>query len=336
MATYIKRAGAWRAQVRKRGVQASQSFKSKAEAVAWATKFEAEILAGTRTPGNDRTVADALKEYGKRVSPTKRTERSELFRIAAFIREFPDLAARPLSEVNASHFGDWRDRRLEQVGSATVLREINLFSHVFTTARDEWKWIQQSPFAGMRRPAEPQPRQRKLTEDEITAVTRALGYEPDYPPVTSSSRAAAMMLFALETAMRAGEIVGMRWEQVHVEKRFVHLPRTKNGSARDVPLSPGALAILRQMEGMRDELDGSVFGITSANLDVLFRKGRLAAGVAGFTFHDTRRTALTRMARIFNVMELAKISGHLDLRLLQSVYYAPDATDLADKFNASE
>lgn len=145
MATYTKRGGMWRAQVRRKGVSMSETFASKADAVAWATRIEHEINVGKLTPGTKHTLADALREYEKRVSPTKRTARWEAIRFAAFIRDFPDLAAMPLADVTAEHMGRWRDRRLagdedrkpkplEKVGTATVLREINLLSHVFTTA----------------------------------------------------------------------------------------------------------------------------------------------------------------------------------------------------------
>jgi hypothetical protein len=89
--------------------------------------------------------------------------------------------------------GRWRDARLagipergiKSVGDATVLREINLYSHVFTTARDEWKWITESPFKGMRRPAEPQPRKRRISDEEVQALLLLLGYSKTKSPLPS-------------------------------------------------------------------------------------------------------------------------------------------------------
>lgn len=341
MATYTKRDGKWRAQIRRKGVNLSETFRSKADAVAWATAKEHEINIGKLTPGTKHTVADAMREYEKRVSPTKRAARWEAIRFAAFIRDFPHIAEMPLSDVDASVMGRWRDARLDgadgrnAVGTATVLREINLYSHVFTTARDEWKWITESPFKGMRRPSEPQPRKRRITDDEVALLIFQLGYVADETPATKSARIGAILLWAIETAMRAGEIVGLTWENVDLVKRYAHLPRTKTEVARDVPLSPRALALLEQMKPLRKEFEGSVFGVDSAALDALFRKAKKAAALEDLHFHDTRREALTRLSKIFNVMELAKISGHRDLRILNEVYYAPHAADLADKLHAS-
>lgn len=341
MATYTKRGGMWRAQVRRKGVSRSETFSSKADAVAWATRIEHEINVGKLTPGTKHTLADALREYEKRVSPTKRTARWEAIRFAAFVRDFPDLAAMPLADVTSEHMGRWRDARLAgdeetgrgKVGTATVLREINLLSHVFTTARDEWKWVTESPLTGMRRPTEPEPRKRRITDEEVDLLLERLGYRTDETPATKSARIGAMLVFAIETAMRAGEIEGMTWDEVDLKKRYVHLPRTKTGIARDVPLSPRALAILNQVAPLKKEFDGNVFGVDAPARDALFRKAKTAAALSDLHFHDARREALTRLSKIFNVMELAKISGHRDLRILQAVYYAPHAADLADKLH---
>lgn len=341
MATYTKRNGVWRAQVRRKGVSASETFKSKADAVAWATQKEHEINLGKVTAGSSRTVADAMREYEKRVSPTKRAERWEAIRFAAFIRDFPDLAEMPLGDVTAEHMGRWRDARLAgdkekkrgPVSNATVLREINLYSHVFTTARDEWKWITESPFKGMRRPSEPQPRKRRISDEEVNALLLQLGYREDETPLTKSARIGAMLIMAIETAMRAGEIAALTWDAIDLKKRYAHLPRTKTEVARDVPLSARALEIIKQLESLKKEFEGNVFGVEGPVRDALFRKAKKAAMLEDLTFHDSRREALTRLSKIFNVMELAKISGHRDLRILQEVYYAPHVTDLADKLH---
>jgi len=331
MGTYTKRGAVWRAQVRRRGVELSETFRSKADAVAWATAREHEINIGTLTA----STTDAFREYEKRVSSTKAGRRWESIKFMAFIRDFPKLAGMKLGDVTAADFGMWRDERLKTVSAATVLREINLYSHVFTTAHKEWKWISESPLTGMRRPAEPAPRTRRVADEEIAILTEYLGYSEMEPLKTKSSRVGAAMLFAIETAMRAGEIVGLTWAHVHVEKRFSHLPKTKtkNGTARNVPLSPRALAILAQLDPMKADFEGLVFGLSSDSLSALFAKAKKAVLLDDLHFHDTRREALSRLASIFSVMELAKISGHKDLRILQSVYFEPHAADLADKLH---
>ena len=154
-----------------------------------------------------------------------------------------------------------------------------------------------------------------------------LGYSRDTPPETISSRVGAAYLFAIETAMRAGEICALEWR--HVNQRYVHLPKTKNGYARDVPLSAEARRIIEQLRLVNGEQD-TVFCVTTTSLDALFRKAKARALIDDLHFHDTRREALTRLSKVFDVMELARISGHRDLRVLLNVYYAPSVHDLAD------
>ena len=82
---------------------------------------------------------------------------------------------------------------------------------------------------------------------------------------------------------------------------------------------------------LMDQSTETVLGMTSRQMDGLFRKYKAAAGVENATFHDTRRTATTRLAKIFTVMDLAKITGHRDINLLQNVYYSGDAEEYAQR-----
>jgi integrase len=111
-------------------------------------------------------------------------------------------------------------------------------------------------------------------------------------------------------------------ENIDLTRRVAHLAMTKNGTSRDVPLSPRALALL-------ERLGERVFDLSAASLDALWRKAKGRTPVQDLHFHDLRAEALTRLSRVFSVLELARISGHKDLNLLMRVYYREDAADLA-------
>lgn len=324
MATYIKRGGTWRAQVRRHGITKSGTFDTKAAAVAWATKTEAEILAGRRGEVPDKTLGALLERYADEVSATKRGERWERMRIGLLCRD--ELARVRLPELNASHFAAWRDRRLRAVSAASVRREWTLLHHALNVAVKEWRWLPENPLAGVRRPAPPRARDRRLSDDEIERLLFALGYDYDAPPATATARTGAAMLFAVETAMRAGEIVGLTWDRVDMDGRFLRLPLTKNGTARQVPLSSEALRILRQMP----RTAGPVFGLSSDLLDALFRKARGRAMIEDLHFHDTRHEAITRLSKRLDVMDLARMVGIRDLRILM-VYYNATAAEIAGR-----
>ena len=141
---------------------------------------------------------------------------------------------------------------------------------------------------------------------------------------TTIQRTCLAFLFALETAMRAGEIVGLRWEDVGAKS--VRLPLTKNGDARAVPLSPRAREILAALP----RTERPCFDLDPGTRDVMFRRLRDTARIPDLHFHDSRAEAIWRLSKKLDVMELARVIGHRDLKSLL-LYYATSADDLADR-----
>lgn len=331
MATYRKKGKNWEVQVARKGVRKSASFRTKAEAEAWAAQLEHELMANKHSNTPSRPFSDLLERYSRDVSEHKRSRRWEQKRIDFLCQD--KLAKVMLPDLSAEDFANWRDLRLREVSAATILRDWNILTHAINVAIKEWKWLKESPIQNVRKPATPPPRTRRITEDEIERLCFALGYDSEEKPETATSRVGSALLFAIETAMRVGEIVDVTWDQVDLERRTVHIPKTKNGFPRDVPLSSEAIRIITQLKPITK--DSTVFDLRTDQVDALFRKAKARALIEGLHFHDSRREALTRLAKIFGVMELAKISGHRDLRILQSVYYAPSVEDLASKLDES-
>jgi integrase len=328
MATFRKRSAGWRAEVCIKSVRTSATFTTKREAQAWAAQEETRLREDSAGMVPKKPFRDLLKRYSREVSSKKRGVVREQNMIGVILRD-------PVAEVSLrllapTDIADWRDRRLNQVSGATVEREMTILSHACSVARREWGWLLVNPVSEVRRPPPTAARTRRPTAEETEKLLHVLGYSRETPPVTASARIGAVYLFAIETAMRAGEICGLEWQ--YVNERHVHLPQTKNGYARDVPLSAEARRIIDQLRSLNGE-EGAVFCVSTASLDALFRKAKARALIEGLHFHDTRREALTRMAKVFDVMELARISGHRDLRVLQNVYYAPSVSDLADKLD---
>lgn len=328
MATFRKRGERWRAELCVNGVRDGGTFDTKAEAKEWAARREVEIRETVRNPSKAHTVDQLFQKYAAEVSakkPGKRWEQIRLDAIAETRLHGKRLGDMLLCDVTATTIASYRDHRLKTVTGSTVNREFNLLSHTFTVARDEWRWITESPTRKVKRPKEAAPRDRLITDKEIELITYALGYTGGVETV--SQRVAAAFLFAIETAMRCGEICGLRRE--HVAGAVATLPMTKNGSARHVPLSKRAREIL---ESLPEADSGLYFDITTAQVDALFRKARGSAGIEGIVFHDTRHLAITRLAKKLTVLELARMVGHRDLRQLQ-VYYNETAESLAQRLD---
>ncbi|WP_322997155.1 site-specific integrase [Castellaniella sp.] len=323
MASIQKTSQGWRAQIKKKGVRDSRLFATRREAVAWAAEREEQIMdAATKPASEQHTLRDALRKYADEVSPTKRGERWEQIRLAAF-----ESYRLPLDEaigrVTSQHVADFRDSRGASVGPASVIREMTLLSSVFETARIEWGWVDVNPCRGIRKPQQPRHRDRTLTWREIRAMLRIMGYRRGR--VSSTGQAVAVcMLTALATGMRAGELCGLTWDRVH--DKHVRLDITKNGRPRDVPLSRKACRYIEQMRGWDDDL---VFGLKTASLDALFRKYRARAGLDGFTWHDTRHTAATMLSCRVDVLTLCKIFGWANTSQALT-YYNPKASTIAD------
>lgn len=330
MAYITKVAKGWRAQVERNGVRRSATRDTKSEVVQWAAEVEAELLAMKRGAFPKKSFADALRRYLEEVSANKKGERYERLRIEALIRDFPRLAAKPLTDVQTPDIAAWRDKRLKAVTPGSVQRDINLLSNVFTVARKEWKWCGESPFDGLRAPGQNPARSRRIDPREIRRLVRWLGYVTGRRPATKQQEVALAFLVSLRTGMRAGEILSLSSKNIDIKNRCAtveHKTQHLTGKPRVVPLSRHALRLLRP------SLPGAVFTVSSASLDALFRKARDSLLIDDLHFHDARADALTRFARRVDVMELARISGHKDLRVLMDHYYRVTPAEIAARLD---
>lgn len=310
-----KRGKRWYAELWVNGFRKGASFNTKAEAAAWKARARTEISDKGFT--KDITVAELLDKYARDVSTKKRSERWEIVRLNA-LKKMP-LASVRLPKLSAKHIAEWRDLRLKDVSTSTTSREWTLLSGVFSVAVNEWGFLQSHPMKGVKRPKEAPPRDRRITEDEIDRIVFVSGYEKNKPRNLAQTAAAAF-LFAIETAMRAGEILKLTADDVDFEKRVATLRNTKNGFPRKVPLSTEAVRILRE----------GFFEITSSQLDANFRKIKKNAGIENLHFHDSRHEAITRLAGKMDVLSLARMVGHRNLNQLMT-YYNESAEDLAKR-----
>lgn len=370
MATFRKRGPSqWQVQVRRKGWPLqTKTFNTQAEAKAWATMIEREMDAGvfaSRNEAESTSFSKALGTYASEVTSKKRSSASELSRIQAMQRH--PLALRSLASIRGADLASYRDERLaEGLAPATVRRELALISHVFTIARKEWRMESLSnPVELIRQPSVDDARDRRILSadvwmlqngtltsehlDELEMICR-YSRSPELPKIAR---------FAVETGMRRSEISGLLRNNVDLKKRTALLPVTKNGSARGVPLSTQAAAILKSQPKREDDrtFRSQPDSITKAFLDALgdarkayelgldlhmqsegMKPEKIAQRIAddpflvGLRFHDLRHEATSRLAEIFPLHELTKITGHQDTRMLMR-YYHPRAEDLAKKLS---
>ena len=242
MATFRNRHGKWQARVQRKGQQpVSKSFQSKQDAEKWARQLESEMDKGSYTNllmAERTTFSEVIERYIQEVISKGRGYKEHSYRLKALARH--PIAKLRMTALTPLKVAEYRDERARIIAPATVIHELAYFSAIVNHARREWGISIINPIPMVKKPPAPQGRNRILSEDELGRLYRALT-----PRVKNANHwMLPLVKFALETAMRRGEILGLRWEYVDLQKRIAFIPLTKNGESRTVPLSSGAIELL--------------------------------------------------------------------------------------------
>jgi len=261
------------------------------------------------------TLAEAFEQYRARVSILKKGYAQEVYRIRQISRSF--LGAMKPREITSVEAAKYRDLRLQTVNAktkrllsnATVRLELALLSSFFDIAKIEWGICDDNPISKIRKPKIPPGRDRRLTAREERQILR-YAYKHVNPELYS------IVVVALETAKRQGEILNLHWEHLNLRTRIAHLPETKNGTKRDVPLSVKARDALIRL-GVKNK--GKVFGYTAHGLKSTWRFMLKKLGIEDLHFHDLRHESISRLFELgsLDMMEVAAISGHKSLAMLK-------------------
>lgn len=381
MATFRKRGPhQWEAQIRRKGFPAqSKTLNTKAEAEAWAQMIESEMSRGvwlSRSEAEATTLLDALDRYEREITPGKKSAVGE----KSFLRIWraTPMSKSLLATIRSADVAKLRDQWLKEYQPSTVLRRLAVLSHVFTIARKEWGMESLSnPIELVRKPRPNDARTRRIAVKVPSMGSGELGEDDAQRnandgelalivAATESPFLPSIVWLAVETAMRRSEIISLRWEHIDLVRRVAHLPATKNGSTRDVPLSTRALDILKALQKVEEEDaesegdatsavdenleedEGRVFEIRNDAVSRAFERAVTRARkvylsnckksrqkpdpryLTDLRFHDLRHEATSRLAEIFPLHELTKITGHKDPRMLMR-YYHPRAEDLAKR-----
>ena len=150
-------------------------------------------------------------------------------------------------------------------------------------------------------------RERRLNDGEYERLEAA-------SKLTQNPHIWPIVVFAIETGMRRGEILGLTWDNIDLKRRTVFLPLTKNGSSREIPLSTKAVCVLQQQ---RTRTDTHPFPVNSNAFRLAWDRLRGRAGINDLRFHDLRHEAISRFFEMkLTIPEVALISGHKDVKML--------------------
>ncbi|WP_295873798.1 site-specific integrase [uncultured Zhongshania sp.] len=324
MATFTKRAGnKVQVKVRRKGYEPqSRTFPSLTQAKQWARLVESEMDRGiflSTSAAESTTIAEALARYGSEVAPSKKSFESIVCRIKRLDRHLGHLT---LAAVTPGTVKEYRDFRAETVSGDTIRKEVQLLSQVFKLAQREWDIYlpHGNPVDSISLPRKSKARERRLEQGEEMAL---LGAAEEY-----GGYIARIIRLAIETGMRRGEIVNLRWQDINLSSKVAILRDTKNGDDRMIPLSTKAIEVL-SIEPRH--ITGRVFPIRGDSITQAFERVCQRAGIVGLRFHDLRHEATSRLFELgLGIMEVSAITGHKDLAMLKR-YTHLKAEDLAIK-----
>jgi len=308
VATFRKRNNKWQVIVRHQTIGTkAQSFHCKSQAKRWAYELETALEAGQygKLCPTKITLSDLLDKYLGEITPRKRGRKPEARRIKRLLND--SVSRYRLDELSSHRLAEFRDRRLSD-GVRACQYDLVIIRHCINLAINEWGlMMNKNPADNLKKPSSNPARERRLSDDELLALIEASSH-------TRNPHIVPIILFALETGMRRGEILSLEWQNIDFEKCIAFLPLTKNGTSREVPLSSKAATILEEQKIKKHHIP---FPITDNAFRLAWDKLKKRAAISDLKFHDLRHEAISRFFEAgLSLVEVATISGHKDPKML--------------------
>ncbi|MDD2883385.1 MAG: site-specific integrase [Rhodoferax sp.] len=325
----------YQAQVRIQGYPPrSKTFLRKTDAKKWAVQTETEIRTGMhirQSQAGKHTAKEMLEKYtDEKLGDKAGKGKDQRTHLNWWIEQIGDYALSEVTTPLLTHcitkLKKTKTRRGELPAPATVLRYLMTLSAVYTAARKEWGMCETSPVDNVQRPKVKNERTRYLTDAERESLLTACRN-------STNSDLYLVVILAISTGMRKGEIMGMRWQDVHTsqEQNFtrIHLTKTKNNQDRSVLLTSHALELLEERKTKVLETTklkvaaGLIFpGPITTDKPADLRKPWAAAmeeaGLKDFRFHDLRHTTASYLAMDgTSLLSISKVLGHKSTKMTE-------------------
>ena len=322
-------------QVRIKGHPAqTASFERKTDARKWAQQIEAAIREGRHfktAEAKRHTLAELIDRYIGSELPKKGGQKyNQQSQLEWWKGQIGDYL---LANITPALIADCRDRLAKDSthqgnrrAPATVNRYLAALSHAFSVAINEWGWVNESPMRKVKKLKEPRGRVRFLSDDEVrsdgSAVegerTRLLKACED----SSNPYLYSVVVLALSTGMRQGEIMNLKWNDVDLKQGRITLHHTKNRERRVVPLTGHALETIKVHSRVRRIDSDLLFPGLNPHKPMDLREPWLQAlrkaGINDFRFHDLRHSAASYLAMNgASLADIAEVLGHKTLQMVK-------------------
>ena len=322
-----KRGDAYRIEIMIDGKRQSATRDTVRECEQWAASKLLEVKAGHQADIDNRSamlLTELMTIHYERIRRKTKGASYDLQMMRMLRRDYSWLTNMRAVEITPQILTKYRDARLRQVTPSTVRRDFSYLSSVLSYAVTDLFILPHNPCHDVNKPKDGKPRRRRITQSEQASILAACNFELGQTPINSAQWAGWLFAWALESAMRRGEIMSMTWGNVH--DRYVHLTTSKSGDARDVPISPTMRLLLDSVASGK----GNVVTAHIDGIDTAFSRALAKTGIKDLQFRDTRHEAISRLVatKRLPVEILAKITGHKKLETLLNVYYNPTADEL--------
>jgi len=318
----------WRARVRIKGNKpVSASFRRHEDAKKWASKTESSIFDGKHskhTESKRLTLSDAIRLYSEEKLEQLKDPFTRVQHLAYWEKVIGNVF---LADISPSLVLDKRADLKHSRSHSTANRYVASLSALLSYASKERQWLESNPCLLIKKLKEPKGRTRILTETERVNLIRACKACTKYPEMEP------IVLLAVTTGMRRGEILKLRWEDINFRTQRIVLWNTKNDDTRTVPLVGPALKALRAWSKIRPINNSALVFPSKVNgnqsnifhLDHAWRLVKQDAGLTDFRFHDLRHTAASYLAMNgAGLREIGDILGHKTLAMVARYSHLTD------------
>lgn len=329
-----KRGDAYRIEIMLNGKRLGATRDTIKECEQWATQKILEAKAYGALPQSEKdkspmTLHQLMILQFEKVRKQAKGKRYDLDMQRQLPRDFEWLTSKRVVDITPADIQRFRDARLANVKSSTVIKNIGYLSSVIEYAVAELHIITSNPCKVITKPTPPPDRYRRITQAEIDDLLTACDYKVGNTPLQGKHWVGWSFIWGIESAMRRGEIFGMTWGEVYAN--YVHLPDTKTDDPRNVPLSP----VMRELLACLPNADkhkptDKLIVIDVEGFKSAWQRVILKTTIKDLQFRDTRHEAISRFVRTqrLPVEIVAKITGHKKIETLVNVYYNPTADEL--------
>lgn len=335
----------WVVQIYEEDAVERKNFETETAAVAWAANFAREVNTKAGSDFYDLTFLDLMNRFLKEVSIKSVKHPKNVSMVKYFsntliegttIKKYP-IMDKNLQDLCKQDFIDFRDMRTKEVGDGTFIRDWSRFHNAMSLASGEWGWIHRNIMKGIRIPTEPAHRCRRISTEEQNAIQAFLITAEVKKPTVKQHHLQVAFLFqlAIETALRFSELISLKKNEIFLSDGYLNVtgiePNAKKtiSAIRSVPLTPLAKSLLSEAIALNWNED-FIFNLSHSNTNLIFRNACKSLSIKDLHFHDTRHEATSRLAKIYSVLELAKIVGHRNVQSLMT-YYQPTINELVSK-----